>query len=107
MTAIETIQVDEGTRILVYVDEDSEDPRTWGEEITDDDPAVEAWRAGEVYGVAVERLETWTRTDSDGMFHKRTVWEETDSIWGCYLDETYTARHVAFEYFDVPIPSKD
>lgn len=96
---IETIAVNDTTRILVYIDEDAEDPRTWGDHVTDDDPAVIAWRHGDVYGVAVERLIEYVRVDTGATMSQ---WEETDSLWGCYLDDTYTARAVAAEYFDMP-----
>ena len=103
-----TIEVDPRTRIRVEYDTDAEDPRWWGDHIADDDYAVEQWRAGEVYGVIVERKVDWTFEGDipDGVMvpNTMTTWEEIDSIWGCYLDDTYTARVVANEYFGIPLP---
>ena len=104
--SVETIEVDPRTRIRVEYDTDAEDPRTWGDHIADDDYAVEQWRAGEVYGVIVERKVDWTRMgagDGEKLPDTMTTWEEIDSIWGCYLDDTYTARVVANEYFGIPL----
>lgn len=95
---MDTIAIDDKTRLLVLPDEDAGDPRDWGLDIDDDSPEVQAWRAGEVYGVVIERLATYT---NDATGEKMSRWEETDSLWGCYLDDTYTAEVVAREYFGV------
>ena len=104
--SVETIEVDPRTRIRVEYDTDAEDPRWWGDHITDNDYVVEQWRAGEVYGVIVERKVDWIRVgagDGEKLPDTMTTWEEVDSIWGCYLDDTYTARVVANEYFGIPL----
>lgn len=62
------------------------------------------WAEGEVYGVILERSETWCRILSDGTADRldtRNEWDEVDSLWGCYLDDDYTAKVVACESFDL------
>ena len=98
MTTVEIIPVDSNTRIRVEYDEKGESPMSWGDHVTEDGPEMDAWRAGEVYGVIVERLVTWVRPDTGA---EREEWEETDSVWGCYLDETYTALVCATENFNL------
>lgn len=88
-----TIEVDPRTRICVIPDTGAEDPRWWGDHI-------------EVYGVIVERKVDWIRVgagDGQELPDTMTTWEEIGSIWGCYLDDTYTARVVANEYFGIPL----
>lgn len=66
------------------------------------------WADGEVYGVVLQRRARWIRVDSndepvflvDGDLSRET-WEDVDSIWSCYLDDTYTAKVVADEHFDL------
>ena len=99
MSPIETIQIDADTRILVYVDEDAEDPREWGIDIPDDDPTLIAWRNGEVYGVVLERRAEWMRADNPTV--TRYEWELIDGLWSNYLTDTYTALDVAREHFNI------
>lgn len=56
------------------------------------------WADGEVYGVIFERAVEWKTLDGSAMM---TTWEEVDSVWGCYLDDEYTAEQVARENFGV------
>lgn len=62
------------------------------------------WADGEVYGVVLERLETWAKlgpggTVGDGT--QRDEWEQVDALWGCYLDDEYTAQAVADQNFNL------
>lgn len=57
------------------------------------------WAEGEVYGVIHEKLETWVKADDPD--ETRDDWEEVDALWGCYLDDDYTALVVAKEHFDL------
>lgn len=70
----------------------------------------QAWANGEVYGVTLERRQAFMkqrveRTET-GFDVDLTVepelfdeWEVVESIWSCYLNQDYTARQVALEYF--------
>lgn len=63
------------------------------------------WADGEVYGVILERLALWAKLSDDGSSvlqgdgTVREEWEEVESLWGCYLDDDYTAQVVAAEHF--------
>jgi hypothetical protein len=64
------------------------------------------WADGEVYGVILERgvLVETKRTHADGsVTYERDdeAWEGVESLWGCYLDDDYTAQVVADEHFDL------
>jgi hypothetical protein len=62
------------------------------------------WADGEVYGVILQRQETWCRLLDDGTADRldtRDEWADVESIWGCYLDDGYTAQQVADDYFDL------
>lgn len=70
------------------------------------------WAEGEVYGVILERAKTmapvqWNAADEvweliNGLTDDdlATEWDEEESVWDNYLDDGYTAVHVAFEHFD-------
>lgn len=62
-----------------------------------------AWRRGDVYGVIHEKRQTWEHSEDD---RELETWEHEDSLWGCYLDQEYTALVVASEHFDVEIKEK-
>lgn len=97
---IETIDIDPTTRLVVFVDDDAEDPRTWGNYTEEDGPTMEAWRNGDVFGVEIQKLETWQNMADPTV--TRQEWEPQGSLGGCYLDDNYTARTVAAEYFGIP-----
>lgn len=73
--------------------------------------AYQQWADGEVCGVILERAKTYahlpvkSHTDATGLVldytkPKITVeWEQADALWGCYLDDEYTAQSVALENF--------
>ena len=74
------------------------------------------WAEGEVYGVVLERRVTYVRvidSDSDTLptdvdwNETRDEWDEVESIWGCYLDDSYTAQVVADEYFPLTSEERD
>lgn len=75
--------------------------------ITGERKTYEAWAESEVYGVILEREVTWARLDENGeqvfLTEPNTMrtWEEVDSIWGCYLNDEYTAQTVAIETFEM------
>ena len=100
---IETVQLDETHRLTIRYDQSSEDPRSWGNEELPD-AILHAWQEGEVYGVTLEELVSYTRDGSD---QKMTQWEELDSLWGNYelgyasLEDM--AKHVADDHFPVEI----
>ena len=48
----------------------------------------------------LERLTRWTSEFGDVM----DGWDSIESIWGCYLDNNYTALDVARYCFDVELP---
>jgi len=65
------------------------------------------WADGEVYGVTLEEKRTYARILPGGVIvggETREEWEEVDdcAIWGCYLDDEYTAFVVAKEHFALP-----
>lgn len=104
MTDTGTIVIDENTRIRVEYDMDTESPLTWGDHITQEDDSYLAWAEGEVYGVIVERrFHTITQQvgNPDTDVEEAFEWRETDAIWGCYLNDVYTAEVCAKEYFEV------
>jgi hypothetical protein len=70
------------------------------------------WAEGEVYGVILERKQRYVAVIDSGSENiadevdwgsEIEQWEEVDGgdLWGCYLDEDYTAITVATEYFDL------
>lgn len=58
-----------------------------------------AWRRGDVYIVEYQKREQFTNADET---REMDVWDEVDSLAGCYLSEEYTAMDVAREHFDIP-----
>jgi hypothetical protein len=69
------------------------------EVIESDLTTYKTWANGDVYGVILERSIEWLKLD--GSEGKRTDWEQEDSLWGCYLDDEYTAKQVAAEHFEL------
>ncbi len=64
----------------------------------------ETWASGEVYGVILQKAVDLYELDDMGIATDREalrVWDDIDSLWGCYLDDTYTARDVAAEHFGI------
>lgn len=65
------------------------------------------WAEGDVYGVILERKVAWAKLSADGGTvlqgegTVRETWENEGSVWGCYLDDEYTAQVVAKEHFDL------
>jgi hypothetical protein len=79
------------------------DTLAWqAEVIKGDRETYRQWADAEVYGVILERLETWAKIPKKGLqliAETREEWEEVDSLWGCYLDDDYTAQVVAEGHF--------
>ena len=93
MHALEIINVNGDTRIVVYPDCDY----VWdGDSLTDE----EIDDLPEPVGVVLERLTKWQKI---GTSDTRDIWEEEESIWGCYCDSDYTPEDVAREYFGVKV----
>lgn len=62
------------------------------------------WAEGEVYGVVLEREKLWVNVTRGGVIvggDQKVTWEEAESLWGCHLDDSYTAKAVALEQFDL------
>lgn len=93
----ETIQLTETSRLVIEQDTDAENPTTWGNHVTEGDDIHTAWADGEVYGVILERAKVYTAEDGSTL----TNWEDSDSLWGCYLSDDYTAQTVALEHFEL------
>lgn len=79
------------------------DPSNDASEIIKAERSVyQKWADGEVYGVILERRVEWKPvSETDQPRGLKTTWEEDESIWGCYLDDTYTAEVVAKEHWGV------
>lgn len=62
----------------------------------------EQWLSGDVYGVILQRLTTWTSEHGD----VTETWDDVPdcALWGCYLNKDYTALDVAREHFGVELP---
>jgi len=101
-TVHEIIDVDDTTRVVVYYDDDyqieAEERELTDEQIEEEQRQIEQ---DGVYGVSVEKLQTWALLASDGSLTgaEREEWYGEDSIWGCFLDDKYTALDVAREHF--------
>ena len=67
------------------------------------DPFVQ-WLDGDVYGVILEKRTQWTNGVNDDTMD---TWDEVESLWGNYLDETYNALAVAREYFNIEIKEEN
>lgn len=57
-----------------------------------------AWRRGDVYGVIEQQLKVYKSVDDDQDLFED--WVDGDSIWGCYLDDEYTAEKTAKDHFE-------
>lgn len=78
-----------------------------GEVIAQERETYRQWADGEVYGVILERSHELYRLDEEGVPFDEpslTDWQSVEgdsSIWGCYLDDKYTAETVALEYLSL------
>lgn len=65
----------------------------WAEKVGASETAtadMTQWKAyleGDVYGIVVEREDTWLKSDDHEI--TMTTWEEVDSVWGFYGDNAY------------------
>lgn len=69
------------------------------------------WADGEVYGVLLQRRATFARVERNELNETWDLvnpltedditrnWLDEDSLWGCYLDDEYTAQQVALDNF--------
>lgn len=89
MYEVETIQIDEDNRLVVYVDEDTEDPREWGWGVEmhdiDDYRIWKGWEQPEdpvAYAAHVAqynvRARLWTEEQRDRAIHIFKVWAGDD-----------------------------
>lgn len=101
-TVHEIIDVNDTTRVVVYYDDDYQ-VEAEERELTPEEAAEERERIEQegVYGVSVQKAQTWALLGPDGSLTgvDRTEWDDVDSIWGCFLDDNYTALDVAREHF--------
>lgn len=102
-TVHEIIGVDDTTRVVVYYDDDyqieAEERELSPEEVKAEQTQIDLEG---VYGVSVQKAQTWALLASDGAptSATRTEWEDVESVWGCFLDDKYTAMDVARDHFD-------
>lgn len=64
----------------------------------------ESWAEGEVYVVVLERRKKWVEVTPGGVIiggSQMETWEQAEAIGGCYLDDEYTAQHVALEHWEL------
>lgn len=64
----------------------------------------ESWADGEVYVVVLERRKKWVEVTTGGVIvggSQMETWEQAEAIGGCYLDDDYTAQHVANEHWEL------
>lgn len=108
-------EVDDYSRALFYdnwpelVPGSAEHLAKQAEVIEQEQETYRQWADGEVYGVILERSSLWAKLSADGstiLQGEGTVmetWEQADdgAIWGCYLDDEYTAQAVALEHFEL------
>lgn len=77
----EVLAEQDGVRLVLLPDTDAQAP-DWDEP---SDAEVQAWRDGEVYGYAVERLTTWRQVEpATAEPVTMTTWEPVESVWGFY-----------------------
>lgn len=70
------------------------------EAIDSDITEYQAWAEGHVYGIALEKRETWVKlgTEEDHDPETRTDWEIEESCWGFYINDNYTFEQAAREH---------
>lgn len=83
----------------------------WQAEVVESDrDTYRQWAEGEVCGVILERRVSYVKvidSDSDTLpvdvdwDTLRDEWEVVEDLWGCYLDDDYTAQAVAHENFSL------
>ena len=89
------------TTLYQYGDDVLTKPELERKVIEQEQKTYEQWAEGEVYGVILERAAPWEKTYVNGGDTVEGVdWVEVGSLWGCYLDDTYTAQEVAKELDD-------
>ena len=97
-TVHEIIDVDDTTRVVVYYDDDyqieAEERELSPEEVKAEQTQIDLEG---VYGVSVEKR--FTGVLLRDMDTPADAWDGVDAIWGCFLDDKYTALDVAREYF--------
>jgi len=91
----------EGAPINTYENYEQDALECQAQVIENERETYEKWADGEVYGVVLERTATWVKLGEHGEATEemRDDWEHVDSLWGCYLDDEYTAQAVALENF--------
>lgn len=70
--------------------------------IKDEQEDYRRWCDGEVYGVKLERRIDLYELDDKGVATDREAfpfWEEVESLWGCYLNDDYTAKEVGLQLY--------
>lgn len=102
-TVHEIIPVDDTTRVVVYYDDDyrieAEERDLTPEEVEAEQTLIDLEG---VYGVSVQKIDRWALLAADGSLtgDYKDVWEDVESVWGCFLDDKYTAMVAARDHFD-------
>lgn len=93
---METITITPDLRLSIEFDNDyrmeAEERGMSDDEIQEEQYLIETEG---VYVISLQRRETYTHKDGRTLM----VWEDIDSICGCFLDDNYTAQDVAAEHF--------
>lgn len=87
-------RINPGYRLQIEHDSDAESPLEWGDHITTESDEYKEYVAGRVYGVTVEREETYT---NDRTGDKRIEWDAVAYRGGNYFDRVYDGVLVANE----------
>lgn len=98
---LEIIRIDENNRIAVYADmvEDPQDFVRSGA-YTAEQVAALPDPVGVVHEVRHKVVSTNLENAEST---ERFEWEEQDAVWGCYLDDEYTAGDVAQDFFGIDV----
>lgn len=103
------LTTDPDIRIRVERDEDFYDDPSYAPGVRE--ALIEAYEAGEVYGVIVERRQTWARVieQKDGTITVDSAlmerWVAEEAIWSC-VGYTNVAEEVAEEHFGLTVTTR-
>lgn len=102
---VKRIRQVEGAPINTYENYEQDSLEVQAEVIASERETYRQWAAGEVYGVVLTKRTFLYELDDAGVATNRPateVWDEVESIWGCYLDDKYTAFQVAKDHWTLP-----
>lgn len=96
---------DPNVRIRVVQDDDFHDDPHYAEDVRE--ALLEAYEAGDVYGVIVEKRHKWENVNPEtAEVREKFEWEEEESIWSCASYEN-VAEEVAKEYWDITVTGRE